>query len=112
MSEFKPVFRGTSLSENFDKKLITELTFMIVSKKSQILNYKLLKLLSIKSDNQLIIRFIKYFKLNLYRNYQKSYSHERDTDFGSFQWNRLNLTNKLLNSGHRVFATYCKNNII
>ena len=23
----------------------------------------------------------------------------------------LNLTNKLLNSGHRVFATYCKNNI-
>lgn len=34
LSEFKPVFRGTPLSlENFDKKLITELTFMIVSKK-------------------------------------------------------------------------------
>ena len=23
----------------------------------------------------------------------------------------LNLTNRLLNSGHHVFATYCKNNI-
>ena len=34
LSEFKPVFRGTPLSlKNFDKKLITELTFMIVSKK-------------------------------------------------------------------------------
>ena len=34
LSEFKPVYRGTPLSlENFDKKLITELTFMIVSKK-------------------------------------------------------------------------------
>ena len=34
LSGFKPVFRGTPLSlENFDKKLITELTFMIVSKK-------------------------------------------------------------------------------
>ena len=34
LSEFKPVFRGTPLSiENFDKKLISELTFMIVSKK-------------------------------------------------------------------------------
>ena len=34
LSEFKPVFRGTPLNlENFDKKLITELTFMIVSKK-------------------------------------------------------------------------------
>ena len=34
LSEFKPVFRGTNLSiGNFDKKLITELSFMIVSKK-------------------------------------------------------------------------------
>tara|TARA_B100000900_G_scaffold386317_1_gene376694 strand:+ start:459 stop:989 length:531 start_codon:yes stop_codon:yes gene_type:complete len=34
LSEFKPIFRGTPLSlENFDKKIITELTFMIVSKK-------------------------------------------------------------------------------
>ena len=34
LSEFKPVFRGTPLSlKNFDKKLITELSFMIVSKK-------------------------------------------------------------------------------
>ena len=34
LSEFKPVFRGTPLSlENFDKKIITELTVMIVSKK-------------------------------------------------------------------------------
>ena len=34
LSEFKPIFRGTPLSfENFDKKLINELTFMIVSKK-------------------------------------------------------------------------------
>ena len=33
-SEFKPVFRGNYLSTgNFDKKLISELTFMIVSKK-------------------------------------------------------------------------------
>jgi len=34
LTEFKPVFRGTPLPlENFNKKLITELTFMIVSKK-------------------------------------------------------------------------------
>ena len=34
LSEFKPVFRGTYLSTgNFDKKFISELTFMIVSKK-------------------------------------------------------------------------------
>ena len=34
LSEFKPIYRGTYLSiENFDKKLIRELTFMIVSKK-------------------------------------------------------------------------------
>ena len=34
LSEFKPVYRGTYLSTgNFDKKLISELTFMIVSKK-------------------------------------------------------------------------------
>ena len=40
LSEFKPVFRGTPLSlKKFDKKLITELTFMIVSKKEP--NFKL-----------------------------------------------------------------------
>ena len=34
LSEFKPIYRGTYLStENFDKKLISELSFMIVSKK-------------------------------------------------------------------------------
>ena len=34
LSEFEPVFRGTPLSlENFDEKLICELSFMIVSKK-------------------------------------------------------------------------------
>ena len=34
LSEFKPVFRGTNLSiGNFDKKFISELSFMIVSKK-------------------------------------------------------------------------------
>ena len=34
LSEFKPVFRGTNLSiGNFDKKFISELSFMIVSQK-------------------------------------------------------------------------------
>ncbi len=40
LSEFKPVYRGTSLSiSNFDKRLINELSFMIVSKKEP--NFKL-----------------------------------------------------------------------
>lgn len=40
LSKFKPVYRGTSLSvSNFDKRLINELSFMIVSKKEP--NFKL-----------------------------------------------------------------------
>ena len=40
LSKFKPVFRGTNLSiGNFDKKFISELSFMIVSKQEP--NFKL-----------------------------------------------------------------------
>ena len=46
LSEFKPVFRGTYISsDNFNKKLITELTFMIVSKKEPEFNLQIIEII-------------------------------------------------------------------
>ena len=45
LSEFRPIFRGTYLSaENFDKKLISELSFMIVSKKEPDFKLKIIEI--------------------------------------------------------------------
>lgn len=46
LSEFRPIFRGTYLStENFDKKLISELSFMIVSKKEPDFKLKIIEII-------------------------------------------------------------------
>ena len=46
LSEFKPIYRGTYLStENFDKKLINELSFMIVSKKEPDFKLKIIEVI-------------------------------------------------------------------
>ena len=46
LSEFKPIYRGTYLSaENFDKKLISELSFMIVSKKEPDFKLKIIEII-------------------------------------------------------------------
>ena len=46
LSEFKPIYRGTYLStENFDKKLISELSFMIVSKKEPEFKLKIIEII-------------------------------------------------------------------
>ena len=47
----------------------------------------------------------------MYRNYSKVIHMKEVLILGaSAEWDS-DLTNKLLNSGHRVYATYCKNNI-
>ena len=46
LSEFRPIYRGTYLStENFDKKLISELSFMIVSKKEPDFKLKIIEII-------------------------------------------------------------------
>tara|TARA_B100001057_G_scaffold397611_1_gene407827 strand:- start:8630 stop:9160 length:531 start_codon:yes stop_codon:yes gene_type:complete len=46
LSEFKPIYRGTYLStENFDKKFISELSFMIVSKKEPDFKLKIIEII-------------------------------------------------------------------